>query len=505
MLRLFSSLQVRLVLVLAVLIGLSVAWNIVNIRSVDRLTTAGEQIELASLQRSNSYLLSSLSQRLDAAEDETQRQTIEDFMRQTIVNVDTNQDILRNGNADTKAVQSAEVLTLVDALDEEWATYRSTLQRLLTTPPEERGALLQEIDNRSVAFFTFSDRVVNALLALQDQNREADQRVYNILIGIAVVTTLLVTVMIVQIALTVRTLTGELESFAGGNLETRTRRYNIREINNIGQVFNSLAGRLQSLIGDLNQQVKEAQEAREAAERSDQVKSAFLASMSHELRTPLNAVINLTKFVAQGDLGPVNEEQEETLMESVDSARHLLSLINDVLDMSKIEAGSLNLFVREDVDLTKIINMSITTARTLVGEKPVEVRSKVSSDLPSIRGDEQRLRQIFLNIVSNAAKFTTEGYIELRATCESDEVILAIEDTGVGISKEDQELVFDAFKQTDSGLRKGGGTGLGMPISKNLVEIHSGRLWLQSEPGKGTTFFVALPVKAEELVPAITS
>lgn len=503
MLRLFNSLQFRLILVLVILIGLSIAWNAVNARSVDRLTTAGEQIELASLQRSNSYLLSSLAQRLDAADDETQLQTIEDFMRQTIANVDANQDTLRNGDAETDGIESAEVLTLLDELDGEWEKYRSTLQTFLTTPPEERNPLLAEIDNRSVAFFTFSDRVVVALLALQEQNQASDQQVYNILIGIAVITTLFVTVLIVQIALTVRSLTGELEAFASGNLGKRTRPYNIREINNVGQVFNSLANRLQSLIVDLNKQVKEAQVAREAAERSDQVKSAFLASMSHELRTPLNAVINLTKFVAQGDLGPVNPEQEETLMESVDSARHLLHLINDVLDMSKIEAGSLNLFVRDDIDLEKIIESMTTTARSLIGEKSIEVRTEISSNLPQIRGDEQRIRQILLNIISNATKFTDEGHIEIRARTENSHVIIAVKDTGPGIAVHDQEAVFEAFRQTDTGLRKGGGTGLGMPISRNLTEIHGGKLWLESEVGKGSTFFVALPIRSEDLTPAL--
>jgi signal transduction histidine kinase len=247
----------------------------------------------------------------------------------------------------------------------------------------------------------------------------------------------------------------------------------------------------------------EAQTAREAAEKSDRVKSAFLASMSHELRTPLNAVINLTKFVAQGDLGPVNPEQEETLMESVDSARHLLNLINDVLDMSKIEAGSLNLFVRDDVDLAKIIDSMTVTARSLIGEKTIEIRTEISPDLPHIRADEQRIRQILLNMIANATKFTEEGYIEIRAHTENSHVIIAVEDTGPGISVQDQEAVFEAFKQTDSGLRKGGGTGLGMPISKNLAEIHGGKLWLDSGTGKGSTFFVSLPIRSDDLTPAL--
>lgn len=248
----------------------------------------------------------------------------------------------------------------------------------------------------------------------------------------------------------------------------------------------------------------EAEAARETAERSDYVKSSFLASMSHELRTPLNAVINFTKFVAKGDLGPVNEEQEEMLNEVVDSARHLLNLINDVLDMSKIESGSLNLFIEENVDLQSILERAVTTGKSLIGEKSVEIRTDIADDLVTIRADKQRILQICLNIMSNACKFTNEGSIEVRVTQEEEEIIIVFEDSGVGIAEKDQASVFEAFKQTTTGLQQGGGTGLGMPISKNLAEIHGGRLWLESEVDKGTTVFIALPIKSEQLIAVIS-
>lgn len=249
----------------------------------------------------------------------------------------------------------------------------------------------------------------------------------------------------------------------------------------------------------------ETHRAREAAERAGNVKSAFLASMSHELRTPLNAVINFTKFVARGDLGPVNEQQEETLNEVVGSARHLLSLINDVLDMSKIESGTLALFIEDNVNLKNLLDSVMNTSKSLLVEKRVELRTDIDPELPFIRGDRQRVLQVMLNIMSNACKFTTSGWIELQAHADGDEVIISVQDTGPGIAPEDEALVFEAFKQTDTGLRQVGGTGLGMPISKNLVEAHGGRLWLQSVIGQGTTFFVALPIKSESLTPIFNS
>lgn len=265
--------------------------------------------------------------------------------------------------------------------------------------------------------------------------------------------------------------------------------------------LNAAQESLRSANDELKTTILEVQQAREQAERADQVKSAFLASMSHELRTPLNAVINFTKFVAKGDLGPVNTEQEETLTEVIDSAKHLLNLINDVLDMSKIESGTLTLFIEDNLNLKTILDNAISTGRALLKEKSVTLQSDIPDELPVLRGDRQRILQIFLNILSNACKFTDEGTIHVQARQNDDEVIISVKDTGHGIAPEDQPLVFEAFKQTKTGIRQGGGTGLGMPISKNLVESHGGRLWLESEPEKGSTFHVALPIKSEQLKP----
>ncbi len=251
----------------------------------------------------------------------------------------------------------------------------------------------------------------------------------------------------------------------------------------------------------LEDQIVVIDQARERAERSDQVKSAFLASMSHELRTPLNAVINFTRFVIDGDTGPVNEQQTELLTEVVGSAKHLLNLINDVLDMSKIEAGSLNLFIEDDIDLKSLVNGVVKTGHGLLAGKTTELQTEIDENLPLIRADRQRITQILLNVMSNACKFTEQGSIRVKASLKDGEVLISMTDTGPGIAQEDQAMVFEAFKQTKTGLRQGGGTGLGMPIAKNLTEAHGGHMWLESEFGKGATFYVSLPIKSESLVP----
>lgn len=291
-------------------------------------------------------------------------------------------------------------------------------------------------------------------------------------------------------------ITDTIRKLQNNDLGARVEVVSTDEIGEIAQILNQMAEEIETRI-------VETEQARERAEKSDQVKSSFLASMSHELRTPLNAVINFTKFVAKGDLGPVNEDQRDTLYEVVDSAKHLLNLINDVLDMSKIESGSLNLFVVDDVDLNAIVNQAVSTGRILLNDKPVEIHTNVALDLPRIRGDRQRLVQILLNIMSNACKFTESGRITVDAYQEADEVVVAITDTGPGIAPEDQKAVFEPFKQTDSGLRKGGGTGLGMPITKNLVEAHGGQLFIHSRLHEGATFTVRFPVTADMLVPTL--
>lgn len=256
----------------------------------------------------------------------------------------------------------------------------------------------------------------------------------------------------------------------------------------------------QTAIAVRNAQLfEEVRQARIQAEQANVAKSAFLASVSHELRTPLNSIINFTEFVRHGMKGPVNEQQSETLGEVVAASEHLLNLINDVLDMSKIESGSLTLYVKDGINLENLLNQSVSTARSLIVDKPVSVVSDIESSLPVIRGDEQRILQIFLNILSNACKFTAEGEIRVEAHRKDDDILIAIHDTGPGIASDEKSKVFEAFKQTETGQKTGGGTGLGMPISRVLAEEHGGSLWFDGKVGIGTSFFVRLPICSTKL------
>lgn len=254
--------------------------------------------------------------------------------------------------------------------------------------------------------------------------------------------------------------------------------------------------RLQEEIGERLRIEEALKRAKEEAEEANRVKSRFLANMSHELRTPLNAILNFTAFVADGLMGPVNEEQVETLQESIASARHLLSLINDILDLTKIEAGLMELFIQK-VDLNEILAASISVGKGLVKDKPIELIAEIQANLPGTYGDKRRLRQIFLNLVSNAIKFTPQGKVTVRAFRDDDLIQVSVSDTGIGIASADQKTIFESFKQAQNDLPETVGTGLGLSISQFFVESHGGQIWVESEVGVGSTFYVRLPILTE--------
>jgi signal transduction histidine kinase/dsRNA-specific ribonuclease len=228
--------------------------------------------------------------------------------------------------------------------------------------------------------------------------------------------------------------------------------------------------------------------------RVDRMKTQFLSSMSHELRTPLNAIINFVEMMARGMIGPVNPDQEELLNQTLDSSKHLLHLINDVLDISKIQAGRLALFLEDGVNLQEEVEGILNIVSGLAQEKGLQLVRDIDPHLPIIACDRRRLRQVFLNLLGNAIKFTEQGTVTLSAKNRRQEVLFAVIDTGPGISPAKQELIFEPFMQAGEGEKEIQGTGLGLPISRSLVQAHGGKLWLESQSGEGTAFFFTLPL-----------
>jgi signal transduction histidine kinase len=217
--------------------------------------------------------------------------------------------------------------------------------------------------------------------------------------------------------------------------------------------------------------------------------------MSHELRTPLNSIIGFTGIVLQEMVGPLNEEQSKQLNMVRSSADHLLSLINDVLDISKIEAGELTV-VEEPIDLKTSIRKVSQTVRPLAEKKDLELMISTSPEIGTIHSDARRVEQVILNLLSNAIKFTEQGRILFSCRTAPAGVEFHVTDTGIGISDEDSKKIFKPFQQIDTGLtRMYEGTGLGLAICKKLVERLGGKIWFESEKGRGSTFSFSLPVK----------
>lgn len=245
------------------------------------------------------------------------------------------------------------------------------------------------------------------------------------------------------------------------------------------------------------QRTAELAAAMDKAQAADRLKSAFLAAMSHELRTPLNSIIGFTGMVLQGLAGPLNEEQTKQLGMVRGSARHLLDLINDVLDISKIEAGQLTI-ASEIFDLRNSIEKTVQTISPLAEKKNLHLHFEVGDNISEMRGDQRRVEQIIINLLSNAVKFTNNGKINLKCFADDGSITLSVTDTGIGIKPENLNIIFDAFRQVDSGItRVQEGTGLGLNITKKLVELMGGSIHVESEPGKGSTFTITLPKTKE--------
>ena len=235
-------------------------------------------------------------------------------------------------------------------------------------------------------------------------------------------------------------------------------------------------------------------DAKHAAESADRLKSAFLATMSHELRTPLNSIIGFTGIVLQGLAGPLTEEQRKQLGMVQGSARHLLALINDVLDISKIAAGELRVSCAV-FDLRALLERVVTALRPMAAMKRLTLQAQIDPEIGDMTSDGRRVEQILLNLLNNAVKFTERGEVKLCAKSEDGLLRVAVSDTGVGIKSEDIAILFQPFRQIDTGLaRNHEGTGLGLAISRRLAELLGGDIRVASDWGKGTVFTVTLPL-----------
>ena len=263
-----------------------------------------------------------------------------------------------------------------------------------------------------------------------------------------------------------------------GHLEVANR----DEIGTLAQRVNKTSDELQRVYGEL--------------ERASEHKSQFLATMSHELRTPLNAIIGFSEVLHEQMFGELNERQLAYVEDVLEAGKHLLSLINDVLDLAKIEAGRMELELSQ-VAVPEVLRSAVSMHAERASRAGISLALRTEPAEISIDADERRVRQIVFNLLSNAVKFTpADGRVDVAARLDDGQVEIAVTDTGPGIPAQDLETIFEEFEQSADG-KLAEGTGLGLPLSRKLVELHGGRLWVESEPGRGSIFRFTLPVRQE--------
>jgi len=261
--------------------------------------------------------------------------------------------------------------------------------------------------------------------------------------------------------------------------------------------FGALAARMNEMSRELHQLYEEQRTLNVELERASKAKSDFLASMSHELRTPLNAILGFNELILGEIYGEVPDELKVPLTDIQNSGKHLLRLINNVLDLAKIEAGHMDLALADYSVQDTVV--SVTTAlRPLAAQKGLDLVAAVPEDIPVACGDGGRITQCLMNLVGNALKFTRQGRVEVAVDLRGDVLHYRVTDTGTGIAEDRLETVFGEFRQEDATIAgQFGGTGLGLSITKKFVELHGGRIWVESEVGKGSTFSFTIPLRVE--------
>jgi signal transduction histidine kinase len=352
-------------------------------------------------------------------------------------------------------------------------------------PPRLRTRAEQLASDLNQLAAVLANKTTAKTEALIAQNASAYASSRNLVVGVAagaiVLALLLGLVLSWSLIGPIRLIDSRLAEIASGDFSGHVDVPNSDELGALAANVNRMNDKLRRLYGEL--------------ETVSQHKSEFLANMSHELRTPLNAILGFSQVLRERMFGDVNEKQTEYLDDILSSGNHLLSLINDVLDLAKVEAGQVELEVAP-FSLRDALERGVVLVRERATEDGVRVEVSADPEVDVVEGDERRIRQVIFNLLSNAVKFTPEGgSVSVSSAQLNGEVHVSVADTGPGIARQDQARIFEEFQQTDVGATAREGTGLGLALSKRLVELHGGRIWVDSELGKGSTFVFTLPTR----------
>jgi signal transduction histidine kinase len=293
------------------------------------------------------------------------------------------------------------------------------------------------------------------------------------------------------------------QSFLGrvakGDFSTTVTVDNRDEFGELAAQMNRMSAELHRLYEEQQAGARQLEMVNTQLARASQAKSEFLANMSHELRTPMNAILGFTEMILDEIYGEVPPDIQGPIRDVRTCGQQLLRLINDVLDLSKIEAGRMELSLT-DYSVQEVVETARTSLRSLAAEKGLDFTADVQPDVPLAYGDGKRITQCLTNLVGNALKFTKQGRVAISARLDGDGVVYSVSDTGIGIPADQLDHIFGEFRQVDASIsREFGGTGLGLSITKTFVELHGGRIWVESEPGRGSTFHFAIPLRVAEV------
>jgi signal transduction histidine kinase len=361
-----------------------------------------------------------------------------------------------------------------------------------TAPEQAEDSLRGEAELLAIDVDGLAAELANATTARADaliaQNSSAYEHSRNLFIGVAagaiVLALLLGFVLSWSVIGPIQSIDSRLAAIASGDFSGHVNVTNRDELGALGANVNQMNDELQRLY--------------KALETTSQHKSDFLANMSHELRTPLNAIIGFSQVLREGMVGDVSKKQVEYLDDILSSGNHLLALINDVLDLSKVEAGQVELQVAP-FSLRDALERGVSMVREQATTEGVQVTLHKNGGLDVVSGDERRIRQVIFNLLSNAVKFTPSGgLVEITAARVNGEMRVSVADSGPGIAAEDLDRIFEEFQQTEAGASQREGTGLGLALSKRFIEMHGGRIWCESEVGKGSTFEFTMPLRPVE-------
>ena len=403
--------------------------------------------------------------------------------------------------------EEREAIQRIRSAQEEVLTTVADIANLVRDGRVEEAMVLQL--TRGYPLYQGIEALVQQIVKTEEERMDgfrksvaaANRRAFILIGGFAAATIVLCLVLGFVISwsfiLPVREAHGFLARVATGDFGTTIHVPNRDEFGVLADRMNRMSRDLQTLYEKQRQAAQQLKTLNVELERASRAKSDFLASMSHELRTPMNAILGFTELLLDGIYGDVPPTLEQPLHDVQTNGRHLLRLINDVLDLSKIEAGRMELSVTEYLpeDIVSVVSASL---RSLAAEKGLEFSASAQEDLPPALGDSKRITQCLLNLAGNALKFTAHGRVDLRVERQGDSLLYRVSDTGIGIPRDQLENVFSEFQQADATVaQEFGGTGLGLSITKKFVELHGGRIWVESEVGHGSTFSFTIPLRAD--------